>query len=131
MIMIVMMIVMMMAYMLKRTDLLKKTELRFHATGKKSLTFAILLGFNHSSAQLMVAINLSIKPVKMHLSKYMGTVRLSSLNAARTTHTLYLMQQNRQHQLKRISNQNRRCRHQPGRVVPFQCPGRKRLFELK
>ncbi len=74
MIMIVMMIVMMMAYMLMQTDLLKKTELCFHATGKMSITFAILLGCNHSSAQLTVAINLSIKSVKMHLSKYMGTV---------------------------------------------------------
>ena len=63
----------------------------------------------------------------------MGTVWLSSLNAVHTIQTLHLMQQNRQCQMKRISNLNRRRRRrrQPGRVVPFQCPGRKRLFKLE
>ncbi len=61
----------------------------------------------------------------------MGTMWLSSLNAACTIQTLYLMQQNRQRQMKRISNQNHRRRRQPGGVVPFQCLGRKRFFELE
>ncbi len=55
--MIIIIAMMMMAEMLMKTDLLKNTVHRFHATGKITLTFAILLGFNHSSAKLMVAIN--------------------------------------------------------------------------
>ena len=55
--MIIIIAMMMMAEMLMKTDLLKNTVLRFHATGKITLTFAILLGCNHSSAKLMVAIN--------------------------------------------------------------------------
>jgi hypothetical protein len=51
------MIEMMMTEMLMKTDLLKNTVLCFHATGKITLTIAILLGCNHSSAKLMVAIN--------------------------------------------------------------------------
>ena len=47
-----------------------------NATGLTSSTFAIVLSCNHWSAQLFVAINLSIKSVKMHLSKDMGTVWL-------------------------------------------------------
>jgi hypothetical protein len=55
--MMIIIAMMMMAEMLIKTDLLKNTVLCFHVTGKMSLTFAILLGCNHSSAQLMVAIN--------------------------------------------------------------------------
>jgi hypothetical protein len=62
--MMIMIVMMMMTEMLMKTDLLKKTVLCFHVTGKMSITFAIVLGCNHQSAQLMVAMNLSIKSVK-------------------------------------------------------------------
>ena len=59
-VMIIIMVMMVMAEMLMKTDLLKKTVLGFHATGKMSITFAILLACNHSSVKLMVVINGSI-----------------------------------------------------------------------
>ncbi len=51
---------MMMAEMLMKTHLLKKTVLGFHVTEKMFISFAILLGCNHPSAKLMVAIDGSI-----------------------------------------------------------------------
>ncbi len=65
--MIIIIAMMMMAKMLMKTHLLKNTVLRFHATGKMSITFAILIGCNHTSAKLMVAINGPIKSVKGYL----------------------------------------------------------------
>jgi hypothetical protein len=68
------MMIMMMTEMVMETNLLIKTVLRFHATGITSSTFAIVLGCNHQSAQLIVAIDLSINSVKIHLSKNRGAV---------------------------------------------------------
>ncbi len=68
------MMMMTMTEMVMETDLLIKTIRCFHATGITSSTFAIVLSCNYRSAQLMVAIILSIKSVKMHLSKDRGTV---------------------------------------------------------
>ena len=65
--MIIIIAMMMMTEMLMKTDLLKNTVLPFHATGKMSITFAILLGCNHSSAKLMVVINGLIKSFKGYL----------------------------------------------------------------
>jgi hypothetical protein len=68
----IVMMMMMMTEMVMEIDLLIKTILCFHATGITSSTFVIVLGCNHRSAQLMVAINLSVKSVKMHLNKDSG-----------------------------------------------------------
>ena len=75
-VMMIKIVMLMMTEMVMESDLVIKTVLCFHATGLTSLTFTIVLSCNHRSAQLMVGIILSIKSVKMYLSKGMGTARL-------------------------------------------------------